>query len=249
MPDADAARLRAVPRPDEHLRRPRQPADARAPLRVARDRLRAHGRRARRRRSTPTPTTSSTSAAARTATSALCAQDLVETKRDALHAAADARRARPRRLRRLPAARPRLRARRRGDPRPRARRPARPSASDAAAADRQRRDRGRARRRRPAAGARGLREPRRPHAPRRRRAPARARAARARQHRRVGFEGVRRGGVIGTYLHGPLLPKNAWFADWLIAGAPARRARAARRRARGRRARGGARAAGLGAGR
>ncbi len=25
------------------------------------------------------------------------------------------------------------------------------------------------------------------------------------------------GNVIGTYLHGPLLPKNAWFADWLIA--------------------------------
>ena len=22
--------------------------------------------------------------------------------------------------------------------------------------------------------------------------------------------------MIGTYLHGPLLPKNAWFADWLI---------------------------------
>jgi CobQ-like glutamine amidotransferase family enzyme len=34
-----------------------------------------------------------------------------------------------------------------------------------------------------------------------------------------GFEGVRRGNVIGTYLHGPLLPKNAWFADWLIAAA------------------------------
>ena len=33
---------------------------------------------------------------------------------------------------------------------------------------------------------------------------------------RDGFEGVRQGGVIGTYLHGPLLPKNAWFADWLI---------------------------------
>jgi len=32
-----------------------------------------------------------------------------------------------------------------------------------------------------------------------------------------GEEGVRRPGVIGTYLHGPLLPKNAWFADWLIA--------------------------------
>jgi len=34
-----------------------------------------------------------------------------------------------------------------------------------------------------------------------------------------GQEGVRRGTVIGTYLHGPLLPKNAWFADWLIATA------------------------------
>ena len=34
-----------------------------------------------------------------------------------------------------------------------------------------------------------------------------------------GFEGVRRDNVIGTYLHGPLLPKNAWFADWLIARA------------------------------
>ena len=31
-----------------------------------------------------------------------------------------------------------------------------------------------------------------------------------------GYEGVRRGNVIGTYLHGPLLPKNVWFADWLI---------------------------------
>jgi CobQ-like glutamine amidotransferase family enzyme len=34
-----------------------------------------------------------------------------------------------------------------------------------------------------------------------------------------GWEGVRRGNVVGTYLHGPLLPKNAWFADWLIATA------------------------------
>src|SRR5215203_1137914 len=37
-----------------------------------------------------------------------------------------------------------------------------------------------------------------------------------------GFEGVRggpRGTVLGTYLHGPLLPKNAWFADWLTATA------------------------------
>jgi len=35
----------------------------------------------------------------------------------------------------------------------------------------------------------------------------------------TGFEGARRGQVIGTYLHGPLLPKNAWFADELIARA------------------------------
>ena len=34
-----------------------------------------------------------------------------------------------------------------------------------------------------------------------------------------GREGVVRDHVIGTYLHGPLLPKNAWFADWLIATA------------------------------
>jgi lipid II isoglutaminyl synthase (glutamine-hydrolysing) len=36
---------------------------------------------------------------------------------------------------------------------------------------------------------------------------------------RDGFEGVRRDHVIGTYLHGPLLPKNAHFADWLTATA------------------------------
>jgi lipid II isoglutaminyl synthase (glutamine-hydrolysing) len=30
------------------------------------------------------------------------------------------------------------------------------------------------------------------------------------------FEGVHRGNVIGTYLHGPLLPKNVWLADRLI---------------------------------
>ncbi len=30
-----------------------------------------------------------------------------------------------------------------------------------------------------------------------------------------GFEGVRRDNVVGTYLHGPLLPKNAWLADRL----------------------------------
>ncbi len=30
------------------------------------------------------------------------------------------------------------------------------------------------------------------------------------------LEGVREGNVFGTYLHGPLLPKNAWLADVLI---------------------------------
>ena len=33
---------------------------------------------------------------------------------------------------------------------------------------------------------------------------------------RDGFEGVHRGNTIGTYLHGPLLPKNIWLADRLI---------------------------------
>jgi lipid II isoglutaminyl synthase (glutamine-hydrolysing) len=30
-----------------------------------------------------------------------------------------------------------------------------------------------------------------------------------------GYEGVRRLNLVGTYLHGPLLPKNAWLADRL----------------------------------
>jgi hypothetical protein len=38
-----------------------------------------------------------------------------------------------------------------------------------------------------------------------------------------GFEGCRAGRVIGTYLHGPLLPRNAWLADWLLAQALAHR--------------------------
>jgi CobQ-like glutamine amidotransferase family enzyme len=36
---------------------------------------------------------------------------------------------------------------------------------------------------------------------------------------RSGFEGCRRGRVYGTYLHGPLLPRNPWFADRLLADA------------------------------
>jgi lipid II isoglutaminyl synthase (glutamine-hydrolysing) len=38
-----------------------------------------------------------------------------------------------------------------------------------------------------------------------------------------GLEGVRRDNLIGTYLHGPLLPKNVWLADHLIALALERR--------------------------
>lgn len=34
-----------------------------------------------------------------------------------------------------------------------------------------------------------------------------------------GYEGAKAANTIGTYLHGPLLPKNTWFADWLIASA------------------------------
>jgi lipid II isoglutaminyl synthase (glutamine-hydrolysing) len=40
---------------------------------------------------------------------------------------------------------------------------------------------------------------------------------------REGYEGVKSRNLIGTYLHGPLLPKNAWLADRLIALAIARR--------------------------
>ena len=38
-----------------------------------------------------------------------------------------------------------------------------------------------------------------------------------------GYEGCRAGRAIGTYLHGPLLPRNPWLADWLLAQALARR--------------------------
>jgi lipid II isoglutaminyl synthase (glutamine-hydrolysing) len=34
-----------------------------------------------------------------------------------------------------------------------------------------------------------------------------------------GFEGCRVGRVVGTYLHGPLLPRNPWFADWVLSQA------------------------------
>jgi CobQ-like glutamine amidotransferase family enzyme len=38
-----------------------------------------------------------------------------------------------------------------------------------------------------------------------------------------GREGCRVGRAVGTYLHGPLLPRNPWFADWLLAQALAHR--------------------------
>jgi lipid II isoglutaminyl synthase (glutamine-hydrolysing) len=38
-----------------------------------------------------------------------------------------------------------------------------------------------------------------------------------------GFEGCRVGRAIGTYLHGPLLPRNPWLADWLLEQALAHR--------------------------
>jgi CobQ-like glutamine amidotransferase family enzyme len=44
---------------------------------------------------------------------------------------------------------------------------------------------------------------------------------------RSGHEGIRggpHGTVVGTYLHGPLLPKNSWFSDWLTATALGRAA-------------------------
>lgn len=31
-----------------------------------------------------------------------------------------------------------------------------------------------------------------------------------------GHEGCRAGRALGTYLHGPLLPRNPWLADWLL---------------------------------
>jgi CobQ-like glutamine amidotransferase family enzyme len=36
-----------------------------------------------------------------------------------------------------------------------------------------------------------------------------------------GYEGCRVGTAIGTYLHGPLLPRNPWLADWLLSNAVA----------------------------
>ena len=64
---------------------------------------------------------------------------------------------------------------------------------------------------------RGVREPRGPHDPRRRR-----RAARTRRLRASGTtappasRAAATSASYGTYLHGPLLPRNPWFADRLL---------------------------------
>lgn len=39
----------------------------------------------------------------------------------------------------------------------------------------------------------------------------------------TGLEGCIVGRAIGTYLHGPLLPRNPWLADWILAQAAAHR--------------------------
>ena len=146
-------------------------------------------------------------------------QDLVDIKREALHAAA----ARGAVVLGIcggdPAARRPLRARRRARARHRPRRPGDASASDGSRLIGNVAIEVELRARRPAR-ARGLREPRRAHDARRRRAAARPRAQGPRQRRPLGLRGrAAAAHVIGTYLHGPLLPKNAWFADWLLAAA------------------------------
>jgi CobQ-like glutamine amidotransferase family enzyme len=39
----------------------------------------------------------------------------------------------------------------------------------------------------------------------------------------TGYEGCRVGLALGTYLHGPLLPRNPWLADWLLSAALSRK--------------------------
>ena len=167
----------------------------------------------------------------------LCAKDLATVKRDALHAAAERGRVIFAVCGGYQLLGHALRARRRAAPRRRPRRP-RDRARSRAAADRQRRDRGRPRRRGPRVLA-GFEN----HGGRTHLGPGAQPLGRVLKghgnNGADGHEGVRggaRGTVVGTYLHGPLLPKNAWFADWLVATALGRDpagARSARRRVRG----------------
>ena len=159
------ARLRALPGADEHLRRPRQhplPASAAASGAGSASSCAAAGPGER---FDPAAHDLFYIGGGQDRDQAPVAADMVATKRDALAAAVDDGAVAARRLRRLPAARPQLRARRRA--RSAGPRPGRPAHGARArpAADRQRRDRGRPRRRAPR-GPRRLREPRRPHLPR-----------------------------------------------------------------------------------
>ena len=100
---------------------------------LARDRLRADRAAASASGSTPTRADLFYIGGGQDRDQRLCALDLAEVKRDALHAAAERGARDPRRLRRLPAARPLLPARRRDAARRRAGRPARPCARTARA--------------------------------------------------------------------------------------------------------------------
>ena len=137
---------------------------------------------------------------------------------------------RARRLRRLPAARPRLPRRRTASELPGDRAPAARDGRRRAADDRRRAARlrlGRARRspasRTTPAGRSSTPGPSRSAAS----SPGSATTA------CPAPRGAAPGRVYGTYLHGPLLPRNPWFADWLLAEAlahsPARQHDARRR--------------------
>ncbi len=236
-----AARPQPLPGADEHLRRPRQHPLPAAALRVARDRLRPRGAPAPASRSIPAAHDLFYIGGGQDRDQRMVAADMVATKRADLAAAVESGAA----LLAVCGGYQLLgHSYQLGDETPARARPRRPrdGARARPAADRQRRDRGRPRPR--PAPPRRLREPRRPHLPRpggaRRSAASSAATATTAT---TASRGCGAHNMFGTYLHGPLLPKNAWLADHLIAlgaGAPLRlppRARAARRRLRGRRAR------------
>ena len=215
---ARPARLRALSRPDEHLRRPRQPDRVRAPLHVARDRASSSRAPGSATRSTPTPTTSSTSAAARTATrrsaratsrrssATRCTRPPTAARSCSRSAAAcscsataTSWRTSGCRASGSSTSTPGARTGRgcSGTSPSRSTSPAGPRCSRASRTTR--------------AGRTSARGPRRSG-----RVLRGQRQQRARRDARACAAG-RHGTVIGTYMHGPLLPKNTAFADWLVA--------------------------------
>ncbi len=141
-----AARPRPLSRADEHLRRPRQHRLPAAALRVARDRLLLRGGRAAAEPIDPGAHDLIYLGGGQDRDQRAVAADMVASKREALAGGGGRRRRPARRLRRLPAARPQLSARRGAPARARPGRPG-DGARARRAADRQRRDRGRSRRR------------------------------------------------------------------------------------------------------